>query len=90
MPRSQLKIAVVTDIHHGAISKTKIGPALGLLNNFVNFANEWDADIVVDPGDRISDRDNGDRSGADGGCCWRVPASGSSAVIYWAIMIWNS
>ncbi len=59
MPRPRLKIAVVTDIHHGAISKTKIGPAaLGLLNKFVDFANEWDADIVVDLGDRISDRDN--------------------------------
>ena len=41
MPRPRLKIAVVTDIHHGAISKTKIGPAaLGRLNKFVDFAND--------------------------------------------------
>jgi len=59
MPRSQLKIAVVTDIHHGPKSKTKVGPAaLGLLNEFVDFANDWDADIVIDLGDRISDCDN--------------------------------
>ena len=59
MPRSQLKLAVVTDIHHGPQSKTKMGPAaIGLLNEFVDFANDWGADIVIDLGDRISDRNN--------------------------------
>ena len=59
MPRSQLKLAVVTDIHHGPQSKTKVGSAaIGLLNEFVDFANDWEADIVIDLGDRISDRNN--------------------------------
>ncbi|MBO89371.1 MAG: hypothetical protein CMP14_07610 [Rickettsiales bacterium] len=59
MQRSQLKLAVVTDIHHGPQSKTKMGPAaIGLLNEFVDFANDWGADIVIDLGDRISDRNN--------------------------------
>ena len=59
MPRSQLKLAVVTDIHHGPQSKTKVGSAaIGLLNEFVDFANDWGADIVIDLGDRISDRNN--------------------------------
>lgn len=54
-----LKLAVVTDIHHGRASLTKMGPAaLGLLDRFVGFANDWGADMVVDLGDRITDRDN--------------------------------
>lgn len=55
----RLKIAAVTDIHHGRPSLTKVGPAaLGLLEKFVDFANGWGADLVVDLGDRITDRDN--------------------------------
>lgn len=56
---SRLKLAIVTDIHHGPVSKTKRGDeALPLLHKFVDFANEWDADLVIDLGDRISDKDN--------------------------------
>lgn len=54
-----LRLALVTDIHHGPQSKTKIGPeALRLLNAFADFTNGWDADLAIDLGDRISDRDN--------------------------------
>ncbi len=57
MPDS-LKLAVVTDIHHGEDKFTKRGgAALGLLDDFLAFAGDWGADMIVDLGDRISDVD---------------------------------
>ncbi len=53
-----LKLAVVTDIHHGPNSQTKRGDkALELLEALVNEVNEQKPDLVVDLGDRISDVD---------------------------------
>jgi Icc protein len=53
-----LKLAIVTDIHHGEDKLTKRGSAaLGLLDNFFAFAGDWGADLIVDLGDRISDID---------------------------------
>lgn len=53
-----LKLAIVTDIHHGPDKLTKRGEAaLGLLDRFLAFAGEWGADMIVDLGDRISDID---------------------------------
>lgn len=53
-----LRLAVVTDIHHGPPSTAKRGDAaLGLLSDFVRFAGEARADLVLDLGDRISDVD---------------------------------
>lgn len=53
-----LRLALVTDIHHGKTSFTKKGPeALGLLEEFVAFANRERPDYVVDLGDRITDID---------------------------------
>ncbi len=53
-----LKLAVVSDIHHGEDKLTKRGSAaLGLLDDFLRFAGEWGADLIVDLGDRISDID---------------------------------
>ena len=57
--KPKLRLALVTDIHHGPPTKTKRGDeALPLLHKFVDFANDWGADLVVDLGDRISDKDN--------------------------------
>jgi HAD superfamily hydrolase (TIGR01450 family) len=54
----KLRLALVTDIHHGPLTKTKRGDeALPLLHKFVDFANDWGADLVIDLGDRISDKD---------------------------------
>ena len=56
---TRLRLALVTDIHHGAPKLTKRSDlALPLLHQFIDFANEWGADMVVDLGDRISDKDN--------------------------------
>lgn len=53
-----LKLAIVTDIHHGADKLTKRGSAgLGLLDEFLAFAGNWGADMMIDLGDRISDVD---------------------------------
>lgn len=53
-----LRIAVVADIHHGADSLTKRGPAaLGLLGEFIRFVGDAKPDLVLDLGDRISDVD---------------------------------
>ncbi len=53
-----LKLAIVTDIHHGADTGTKRGSAaLPLLRQFIAFANDWQPDAVLDLGDRISDVD---------------------------------
>lgn len=58
-PTARLRLALVTDIHHGAPKLTKRSDAaLPLLHQFVDFANDWGADLVVDLGDRISDKDN--------------------------------
>ena len=53
-----LKLAIVTDIHHGADTGTKRGSAaLPLLRRFIDFADNWAPDAVLDLGDRISDVD---------------------------------
>lgn len=52
------RIAIVTDIHHGAPSHTKRGDtALDLLGQFTDWANAEKPDLVLDLGDRISDVD---------------------------------
>lgn len=54
-----LRIAVVADIHHGADSFTKKGTAaLPLMAEFAAFVAEAKPDLVLDLGDRISDRDH--------------------------------
>lgn len=51
-----LRIAVVTDIHHGPDHFTKKGSAaLPLIEAFAGFARDARADLVLDLGDRISD-----------------------------------
>lgn len=53
-----VKLAIVTDIHHGADTGTKRGSAaLPLLDRFIAFVDEWQPDAVLDLGDRISDVD---------------------------------
>ncbi|AGI70245.1 metallophosphoesterase-domain-containing protein (plasmid) [Octadecabacter antarcticus 307] len=53
------RIAIVTDIHHGAPSNTKRGDtALKLLSQFTDWANAEKPDLVLDLGDRISDIDS--------------------------------
>lgn len=53
-----LRVAVVADIHHGADHGTKLGStALPLLAEFARFVADARPDVVVDLGDRISDRD---------------------------------
>ena len=55
---STLRLAVVTDIHHGRESLTKRGPlALGLLEQALGEAAAFEPDLVIDLGDRISDVD---------------------------------
>ncbi|MDB5505387.1 MAG: hypothetical protein JWR75_25 [Devosia sp.] len=54
-----MKIAIVTDIHHGPASHTKLAgwDALAVLDDFVAFATEQGADLILDLGDHISDTD---------------------------------
>lgn len=53
-----LRLALVSDIHHGEDKLTKRGSAaLGLLKDFLAFAGDWGADMIVELGDRISDID---------------------------------
>ncbi|WP_158967123.1 metallophosphoesterase family protein [Chachezhania sediminis] len=53
------RIAIVTDIHHGAPSHTKRGDtALELVAQFVAWSNAQKPDLVLDLGDRISDIDS--------------------------------
>lgn len=53
-----LRIAVVTDIHHGAPSHTKRGDAaLDRMADFTRFVADAGPDLVLDLGDRISDVD---------------------------------
>jgi hypothetical protein len=55
---ASLRIAVVTDIHHGEDHFTKKGSiALPLMAEFARFVEEGRPDLVIDLGDRISDRD---------------------------------
>jgi hypothetical protein len=53
-----LKIAVVTDIHHGKDAEAKKGAsALRLMADFAAFVAHEKPDLVLDLGDRISDED---------------------------------
>lgn len=53
-----VRLAVVTDIHHGAPSTAKRGDAaLGLMAEFARFVADARPDAVLDLGDRISDVD---------------------------------
>jgi Icc-related predicted phosphoesterase len=55
---SSIRLAFVTDIHHGEDHLTKKGSAaLPLLAEFARFVAESGADAVIDMGDRISDAD---------------------------------
>lgn len=53
-----VRLAIVTDIHHGqdGFSK-KASQALPLFEQFVSFANDAKPDFILDLGDRISDKD---------------------------------
>lgn len=52
------RIAIITDIHHGAPSHTKRGDAaLALISAFAQWSNAQTPDMVLDLGDRISDID---------------------------------
>ncbi|MFC3124918.1 metallophosphoesterase family protein [Pseudoroseomonas globiformis] len=54
------RIAIVTDIHHGEDSFAKKGSAaLHLMAEFARFVADAKPDLVLDLGDRISDRDHG-------------------------------
>ncbi len=52
-----MKIAIITDIHHGPDSHTKAPgwDALAVLRDFIWHAGEQHVDLVLDLGDRISD-----------------------------------
>lgn len=51
-----LRIAIVTDIHHGKPSTAKRGDAaLGLMEDFARYVKDSGATHVLDMGDRISD-----------------------------------
>lgn len=53
------RIAIVSDIHHGAPSHTKRGDtALALMEEFARFVTDAKPDLVLDLGDRISDIDH--------------------------------
>lgn len=53
-----LKIAIVTDIHHGNDAEAKKGgSALRLMADFASFVDKTKPDLVLDLGDRISDED---------------------------------
>jgi hypothetical protein len=54
-----LKLLVITDIHHGIPVRTKQSQAsLMLLDKFVTTANNSDAQLIIDLGDRINDLDH--------------------------------
>ena len=52
-----MKIAIVTDIHHGPVSHTKKEgwDGLAALGHFLTWAEAEGADLVLDLGDHISD-----------------------------------
>ena len=53
-----LKIAVVTDIHHGTPRLAKRGDrALDLIDQFLAFCSDYGPDLIADLGDRINDQD---------------------------------
>lgn len=53
-----LKVAIITDIHHGLPSHTKRGDAaIGLLEQFCDWVGSEQPDLILDLGDRISDID---------------------------------
>jgi len=54
-----LKIAIITDIHHGKDAEAKKGAsALRLMASFASFVADAKPDLVLDLGDRISDEDS--------------------------------
>jgi Icc protein len=57
MSSDSIRIAIVTDVHHGPHSHTKQEgwDALPVLDEFVAFATREGADLMLDLGDRISD-----------------------------------
>ena len=55
---SPIRLALITDIHHGADIGTKKGSqALALLHDFCDWVEKIQPDLVIDFGDRISDVD---------------------------------
>jgi Icc protein len=53
-----LRLAIVTDIHHGTPKLTKRGDrALDLLDQFLAFCADYGPDLILDLGDRINDQD---------------------------------
>ena len=57
MPET-LKLAIVTDIHHGPNKLTKVGAAaLPLLQDFRAFVEGYQPHFIAELGDRISDID---------------------------------
>lgn len=51
-----LKLAIVTDIHHGPDKMTKVGSAaLPRLNDFAAFTRDYQPHFIAELGDRISD-----------------------------------
>lgn len=53
-----VRLAIITDIHHGPDVWTKCGhAALGLTRQFVDYVNTTKPDAVIELGDRISDVD---------------------------------
>ena len=53
-----LKLAIVTDIHHGRNSRSKRGSAaINLLDGVLKAADRADVQAVIDLGDRITDAD---------------------------------
>lgn len=54
-----MKLAIISDIHHGAPSHTKRGDtALELMDRFTGFVRTEAPDMVLDLGDRITDADH--------------------------------
>ncbi len=55
---TDLRLAIVTDIHHGTPKRTKRGDlALGLLDQFLAFCTDYGPDMILELGDRINDKD---------------------------------
>jgi hypothetical protein len=56
-----MKIAIITDIHHGPQSHTKEPgwDALQVMRDCIWHAGEQGADLILDLGDRISDTNRG-------------------------------
>jgi 3',5'-cyclic-AMP phosphodiesterase len=53
-----LRLAIITDIHHGEPKLTKRGDlALGLLDQFMGFCADYGPDMILELGDRINDQD---------------------------------